>query len=112
MLKERPSEKELIADFKEYLEDNTGYRLDFRSHGYLENNYGLSPTFDYAFAELVIENLYDWANKFVYEHKDVFGDFGGFGYNLKMSCDQLRNTSLKSYVSDICYRLHHEYRGK
>lgn len=107
----RPSQKELIADFKEYLEENTGYRLDFRSHGYLENSYGLTPTFNYKFAEMVVENLYDWANQFVEDNIESFGDFGGFCYNLMMSCEQLRSRSLKSYISEICDTLHTRCMG-
>lgn len=109
MLSVKPSVDSLIIDFKEYLEEETGYRLDFRRHGYLENGYNLSPTFNYDFAKMVIENLYDWAQELIHSNQEAYGDFHGFAYNLQMSCEELRTVKLKDYISNVCFSLHHEY---
>ncbi|MED6317201.1 MAG: hypothetical protein VYA60_08145 [Pseudomonadota bacterium] len=91
----------LLGLFRDHFEDETGTKIDFRKHQYLENSYGLTPTFSYSFAETIVDSLYRWANTFIAEHQERFV-VSGFEHNTMMSCDKLRSQSLKSLIEDVC----------
>lgn len=97
----KPTAESLMILFRDYFEDETGIKLDFRSHQYLENSYGLTPTFSYSMAEKAVNNLYNWANDFVAEHQDSLR-ISGIRHNTMMSCDKLRSQTLKSLIEDVC----------
>lgn len=99
----------LILLFRAHFEDETGIKLDFRSHQYLENSYGLTPTFSYSLAVTVVSSLYRWANAFVAEHQEHL-NFSGFRHNTMMSCDKLRSQSLKSLIEDVCDNIEAEWK--
>lgn len=92
----------MVAQFKEHFEDKTGIKIDFRTHQFLENRYGNTSTFHYGFAEMVVDEWYEWLNQFVEDNERRLHDLGGFEYNTQMSCDKLRTNTLKEMLYSDC----------
>lgn len=99
---------DLIKLFKDTFEDETGSKIDFRKHQYLQNNYGLIPVFSYSFAESVMSSLYRWANAFINEHQDQLR-VTGIDYNLVMACDALRMSKLTTEIEKVCRTISSSY---
>lgn len=97
----KPNAKQLMKDFKKDFYYEHKVELDFRTHAYLKNNYGLAPVFDYELAKKVVIFAYDWAHQYIADNKLNYLDFGGWKYNLSMSCDNLRTFSLKGFLMGI-----------
>ena len=85
-----------IDSFKQFTLNQYGLRIDFRSHVYLSNQYGLSPherppsCYGYDFAGIVLNSLFD------FWHKNGVNLSGR--YNKNMMVDQLRGTPLKQQL--------------
>lgn len=90
-----------ISQFKEFLRDEAGIELDFRKHVFLENSYGATPCVKYDFAEVLVTQLYKWAQECVEENPNLFPNFGGFEYNLQMSCEMLRTQRIRLYIEYV-----------
>lgn len=82
-----------MKQFKEAFFLKFGCELDFRAGNYLDNNYGLTPAFDYGFAEWVIDFLFTYCN------------LSAKYQNTGMMIEKLRTTSLKctieSYLDEM-----------
>ena len=96
----------LMQKFKSDLKRDIGIALDFRTHQYLPNTLGLAPTFEYKRGVTIITYLYEWANKYVEDNEASFPHFSGFEYNIKMACDELTHTTLKSFCDDKIHTLY------
>lgn len=90
-----------VQQFKEYFQAETGVALDFRKHVYLENQYGLSPCVKYDFAETFIKCLYAWGHQCIESNPALFPNFGGWQYNLNMSCEKLRTETISDRTESI-----------
>lgn len=108
----KPTVKKLMAQLKEDFEFESGEALDFRSHAYLDNQYGLSPTFNYSFAEKIVKFAFEWAENYIEENHYNYPDFGGWYYNLQMSIEGLRTTPLKVFLSTILFDLEQYYKPR
>lgn len=108
----KPSVKNLFTEFKNDFEIQYGITLDFRTHVFLHNNHGLSPIFDYHLAEKVVRFAYDWAENIIEENPFNDPTFDGWQYNLQMSCDELRTTTLKDFLSGIFWDLENWYEPR
>lgn len=95
----------LVKKFRKDLESETGTKLDFRAHQFLENQYGASPCFDYDTAKEVISYLYKWGHEYISANEENYPHFDGWVYNLSMAIEQLRTTRLKVVVEDLCHDL-------
>jgi len=98
--------KALVKQFRSDLESETGIKLDFRVHKFLDNQYGATPCFNYDFAEEVISFLYSWAHNFIEENEENYPHFSGWEYNLQMSIEELRTTPLDVVIIDKCKALY------
>lgn len=97
--------KSLVKKFRTDLEIETGIKLDFRTHQFINNQHGATPCFDYSEAKEVIAHLYKWGEEFIETNREYYPHFGGWVYNLDMAVEQLRTTRLKVVVEDICHDL-------
>ena len=79
-----------INEFKQFTSENYGLILDFRSHGYLENQYGLCPQYSYDIAQTVLTSLF----KFWDKHNVNYA----MRYNKDQMLDDLRPTRLKQQL--------------
>ena len=77
-----------MKGFKKYLADNSNINLDFRSHVYLNNQYGLTPCFEYETAKTIILLLAEYTS----DDSPI--------YNLNNSIDNLRITKLKDFINE------------
>lgn len=83
-------ESALLERLKQDYELEKNIKLDFRSHKHLKNEYGNHACFDYRFAEKIVEYMFKWID-------DFFGR-KCFDYNLKMSIESLKTTTLKIFI--------------
>lgn len=97
------SEKKLMQSIK------IGLGLDFRTHAYLENNYGCTPVFTYGFAENCVKKVKSFLKDFVEENKFDFPEFEFSEYNLGMEIERLRTETLKTYISGLLGQLFNYY---
>ena len=100
---------DLIKLFKEYFYKQYGFKIDYRTHVYLENEYALSPTYDYYTALDFINGLYDWAHKFIEENRAHYPDFNGFQYNTSIEMNTLRAFKLSQKIEGVCDELAEHY---
>lgn len=77
-----------MKGFKEYLANNSGICLDFRTHVYLKNQYSLTPCFEYEIAKTIILSLAEYTS----DDSPI--------YNLNNSIDNLRITKLEDYINE------------
>ncbi len=103
------STQNLVKEFKKDLLLEKDIKIDFRSDVFLENQHGLSPCFNYSFAETVVTYLYDWAHQYIEDHEENYPSFSGWEYNTAMECDKLRTSKLKTLIQSVCHELfiHH-----
>ena len=99
------SEKALVKLFITHLDEEEGIKLDFRKHVYLNNNYGLTPCFSYNLAERVVARLYEWAEAYAEDHKELYKNGVGFVWNLNMQCEKLRTETLRGMIRSVCFDL-------
>lgn len=83
-------EKNLISAFKSFVSEETNLDLDFRTHVFLDNQYGATPRFSYSDAEAVIDCMFKFFDKY---HVDYDGR-----YNHSMALESLRTQNLKGYL--------------
>lgn len=93
---EWPTTKQLVKEFK------VTNNLDFRSHVFLDNQYGNSPCFNYDFAETVVSKLFAFAHNFIRNNEEYYPHFSGWDWNLQMECENLRISKLKDRVESVC----------
>jgi hypothetical protein len=79
-----------IKKFKEFTLEQYGLLLDFRTHVYLENQYGLNPQYNYDLAETVVTSLFAFWDK----HNVNYA----MRYNKDQMVDELRSTTLKQQL--------------
>ena len=79
-----------INKFKQFTLEHHGLLLDFRSHVYLENQYGLNPQYNYDLAETVVTSLFAFWDK----HNVNYA----MRYNKDQMVDELRSTTLKQQL--------------
>ena len=79
-----------INKFKQFTSEHHDLLLDFRSHVYLENQYGLNPQYSYSVAETVVDSLFEFWDK--------YGVNSSGRYNKDMMIDDLRSTELKQQL--------------
>ena len=80
-----------VNKFKKFTLEHNGLLLDFRSHVYLENQYGLNPQYNYDLAETVVNSLFEfWDKRGVNYAKR---------YNKDQMIDELRSTPLNQRLS-------------
>jgi len=89
----------LMKELKDAYEIESGERIDFRKHVFLDNQYGGTPCFNYNFAESVVVFTYAFLEKHIEENKYDYPMFGGWKYNLMMECEKLRSTTLQNFIS-------------
>jgi hypothetical protein len=82
--------RNLLSEFKSFVKDETKLVLDFRTHVFLENQYGAYPEYSYSDAETVIDCVYN----FLDAH---FVDYSG-RFNRSMDIEALRTTKLKDFL--------------
>lgn len=82
--------RNLLNEFKSFVKEETNLVLDFRTHAYLENQYGAYPQYSYSDAEAVIDCVYS----FLDAH---FVDYDG-RFNRSMDIEALRTTKLKDFL--------------
>ena len=75
-----------INQFKQFTLEHHGLLLDFRSHVYLENQYGLNPQYNYDLAETVVTSLFAFWDK----HNVNYA----MRYNKDQMLDELRSSPL------------------
>ena len=97
-------QKKIMRDFKKAFEKETGERIDFRKHGYLDNQYGLSPTYSYEFAKKVVPFTYSYFQKLIDEGLGTEPNFLGWEYNLEIAIDGLRVVSLQGFIKGFLNR--------
>lgn len=90
-----------VQQFKEYFKSETGITLDFRKHVFLDNQFGATPCVNYDFAEQLITNLYAWGHQCIEDSPELFPTFGGWKYNLQMSCEKLRTEKIKHHIESV-----------
>jgi len=92
--------KKLLKDLKDsFSKENAP--LDFRSDVYLENQYGLSPCMSYDRARDITQFVYDWADDYIAQNKDIYPEFSGWRWNLDMATEELRTSSVYEFVNRI-----------
>ena len=84
----------LLKKFKKFIsQEKSLFELDFRKHVYLENNVGLYPTYNYKTAEIIIDHLFMFLEKYrITKYSQA---------NKKMMIEDLRMTRLNSYIASI-----------
>ena len=91
MLKLNKFEKNLLSEFKSYVSDESpDLELDFRTHVYLENEYGGYPTYDFSIAEIIIDCIFSFFDK----HNVNYAG----RYNKSMMIESLRTRKLNEYL--------------
>lgn len=93
--------KTLMNNFKDFFESKTGVAIDFRRDVFLENQYNFGPTFNYDFAETLVEISYDFFQNEIDENKESYPDFGGWDYCLSMEIERLRTTKAIDFVNNF-----------
>lgn len=91
-----------LKKFKAELSKETGIDIDFRTHQYLLNNYGLSPVTDYDAMELLLRGSYTVAHKFL---EELNTDFSGWEWNFDMEMDSLRVGTIKDHIEGLIHDL-------
>ena len=80
-----------ITKFKTFTAERYGLRLDFRSHVFLDNQYGAYPQYSFSVAETIVDSLFAF-----WDERGV--DWSG-RYNIAMRLNKLRVNPLKQQVS-------------
>ncbi|MGY8897749.1 MAG: hypothetical protein ACKVI8_06925 [Paraglaciecola sp.] len=83
-------QKNLLSTFKSFVEEETNLKLDFRTHVFLDNQYGAYPQYSYSDAETVIDCMFEFFDKY-----NV--DYAG-RYNRSMSIETLRTQKLNEFL--------------
>ena len=96
--------KDLLSSFA-----NEHEKIDFRTHVYLENNYGGTQIFSYSFAEKIVVFAYDYVESYLEDNKNHFPDFSGWVWNKQMSIEKLRTTTLKAFLESLIDDLERHY---
>jgi hypothetical protein len=97
----------LVKQFRNDLSLNKDIDLDFRRDVFISNQHGNYPqSLSYDNASVIISYLYAWAHEYIDDHKENYPDFGGFQYNLMMSVEQLRTSTLNSVIENVCHDLY------
>lgn len=102
----QPTELEIFNTLRRVISKKIKKNLDFRKHVYLENPHGLTPTFNYEFAEGVVRAAHAAVEEFIDENKMLFLHYNGFTFNTAIDCEKLRTSSLKQMLSHIAHELH------
>mgnify|MGYP006088754955 CR=1 FL=1 len=84
-------EKKLHAAFKSFVLAKKNLKLDFRTHVYLENQYGGYPSYSYSDAEAVIDCMFEFFDKYHVDYSNR--------YNRSMIIDSLRTGTLSHFLS-------------
>jgi hypothetical protein len=80
-----------IKKFKQFTLEHYGLLLDFRSHVYLENQYGCNPQYKYPVAETVVTSLFAFWDKHSVNY--------AMRYNKDQMVDELRSSPLNQRLS-------------
>ena len=80
----------ILNEFKEFTLKSTGLDLDFRTHVFLENQYGASPVYSYSDAEAVIDSVYAFLDKCGIDYEGRF--------SRSMDIEALRTQKLKEFL--------------
>jgi hypothetical protein len=83
-------ERALLDTFKSFAFDETKVTIDFRKHGFLENQYGAYPQYSHSDAESIVDCVY----RFLDAH---FVDYTG-RFNRSMDIDSLRTKKLNEFL--------------
>jgi hypothetical protein len=86
----------LVKDFRSHFD------IDFRQCAYVKNEFGLGPSVDWREGGRFIRALYAWANAYIDLNAEHFPGVTGFEYNLVMSVSELRSTSFKDKMLEVC----------
>ena len=89
----------LMKKFKNSFKDATGNCIDFRKDGYLENQYNLLPTFNFDFAQELVEFAYEFFQQEIEENQESYPNFGGWEYNIDMEIERLRTTKANDFIN-------------
>lgn len=81
----------LIQTFKDFLREEQLLNLDFRSHVYLENQYGLTPIYSYIDAEKIIDGLFSFFDKYLVNCSGR--------YNYQNLIESLRTYTVKEFLT-------------
>jgi len=85
----------ILKKFKDAFKDKYGIELDFRTHKYIRNNYGLSPIFDYDLAQNIVEFTYDFVDEELLKGNY---EFSGYKYNLNDSVSLLETMTARDFI--------------
>ena len=99
----------IVNKFKQHFFAQTGERLDFRKHVFVENQHGAYPTVNYEFGERVVTELYKFGLEFINDNKANYPDFSGWNYNTAMEVDKLRISTIATRVNSVCDDLSSNY---
>lgn len=83
-------EKNLLTTFKLFVKEEANLELDFRTHVFLDNQYGAIPCYSYSDAEAVIDCMFKFFDKY---HVDYDGR-----YNRSISIESLRTQKLNEFL--------------
>ena len=79
-----------IKQFKQQLQRETGLKLDFRVHGYMSNNYGLVPIYNYDTAMII--------NDYIFKHHS-----NRRVANKSIELEKLRTIKLNDYIENVLF---------
>jgi hypothetical protein len=83
-------QNKLISTFKSFVSEKTNLQLDFRTHVFLDNQYGATPCYRYSDAESLIDCLFEFFDMY-------YVDYSG-RYNRSMSIEGLRTQRLNDFL--------------
>ena len=86
-------EKKLHAAFKAFVLEKTEgkVKLDYRTHVFLENQYGGNPQYSSSCAGAVIDCMFEFFDKYHVDYSDR--------YNRSMTIESLRTQTLNHFLS-------------
>jgi len=82
--------RNLLTEFKSFVYDETKLEIDFRTHVFLENQYGNYPQFRYSDAETIIDCVYAFLDKHFIDYDCRF--------NRSMDIESLRIQCAKDFI--------------
>jgi len=99
-----------LKEFKNLVSLDCGFKIDFRKHAYVVNEYGACPVVSYEEAEIILKSAYKVAEQYIIDNIDEESK-RFFIWNFEIEMNKLKTSTIKSLFSEIVFNINH-YENK
>ena len=98
-----------LKEFKNLVSSECGFKIDFRTHAYLINEYGAYPMTSYDEVEVILKSAYKVAEQYITDNIDEENN-GFWLWNFDMEMNKLKTRSIKGFFTTLVFDINN-YRN-